>query len=280
MRKRKRLSPAQRRELEEQAASLRACVGSCFICNGTQLLCGRCGDAHTACRCGGAEEGDLMECPDCAPPEFKLAVDVVEKAIKIKAKRWPSNCFAISTAIVDAGLVPRGELRYGAYLGPIHSECPLRGGPIARHGWIEVPDGDREGSGYVVDATRWVFEHKVPYIAVIGANSREFEQYDVGAARTEAVLHQRPAEPPDETTFTGIWAEVVRVRWPKETHDLLQKHFGRASGLKYKQVHWLAHQPPAVLGSLARPVYATIRKAGHAGLIPIDYQQLVFKDQY
>jgi hypothetical protein len=272
-----------RAEVEEPTiASFARMINGCLTCNGTKLLCGRCGNAENACRCGGAEEGDLMDCPDCKPPDFKLAVVQCERAIKLKAQEWPLRCFEISMMIAQAGLVPRGELRYGVYRGPVASKSPFYRRPISRHGWIEVPDKDRVGDGYVVDATRWVFTCEEPRIAVIGANSREFEQYDIGAEATNNELQpdQGPPQDADLLVRDGDMAQITTIRWPRVTHKFLDKHFGRHADLLLGQVWWLAHRSPTVLGSLAEPIYQTVIDAKLGGLVPIDYRQVVFKDRY
>ena len=38
---------------------------SCFYCNSTGHLCGRCGEAENACQCGGIEDCDIVDCPEC-----------------------------------------------------------------------------------------------------------------------------------------------------------------------------------------------------------------------
>lgn len=268
---------------EAELSEFRNMIRGCITCNGTGNLCAVCANASNACRCGDnifGEAVEKMECLDCKEPDFELSVEVAATAISTPVDKWPSNCFAISQAIKEAGLVPGGELRYGAYLGPVHEKSVFAGKPVVRHGWIEVPDAGRDYSGYVVDPTRWVFTNTRPEIAVIGANSREFEQYDIGsevATGRGAIPAPRDA---DLIGRVGDRARVTQVTWPRCSHEFLKRHFGRTKSLLTGQIHWLAQRSPKQLGSITKPVYETLIKAGFKARIPIDYRHVVFKDEY
>ncbi|AGA26386.1 hypothetical protein [Singulisphaera acidiphila] len=85
---------------------------------------------------------------------FKLPAtdqaDTLAAAIGFPTKPWPRNCFAVSSMICHAGVIPGAVVRSGHFDGKVSEDAgkygltPLR--PIQRRGWIERAD-DIEGHG-------------------------------------------------------------------------------------------------------------------------------------
>lgn len=266
-------------DLAVGAAYLRSL--GCLRCNGTEQLCGQCADASNACRCGGADNGDLMDCSDCTV-DFRLSIIRCEREIKILAKDWSMRCAEIANAVLLAGLVPGGENRYGSYLGQIHEMSPFhkRAG-CPRHGWLEVPLKEGYHPAYIVDPTRWVFEHTDPYIAVIPQSDRRWREYDIGGAVfKKAILGERPKPTVASLRGKQPGGKPITVKWPKSVHRLLDEHFGCHDKLLWGQLFWLANLPLTALGDDAEAFYRAMDAAKLGQLIPIDYRQVVLKGVY
>lgn len=88
------------------------------------------------------------------------ALSDVETAIGIQALNWRGRCYEIACKIVKTGLVD-GTALYGHYAGYIDPKSYFgkrHCNPFVQHGWIMLSDG------YVLDPTRWTFEHGSPYL--------------------------------------------------------------------------------------------------------------------
>jgi hypothetical protein len=99
----------------------------------------------------------------------RLTIAEVERAIGLKTSEWHGNCYSIACSILRAGLV-EGRPAYGHYLGPVASTgywASRRGSKFQRHGWIVLNDGR------ILDPTRWSFEDKKPYLAIVEENGVE-----------------------------------------------------------------------------------------------------------
>jgi len=184
------------------------------------------------------------------------------KAIGIPTDEWPSNCYAISKAILEAGLV-KGKLRYGMYYGPIAEGTIFHGRPFARHGWIERPKGG------IIDPTRWVFEGVDPYIFKCGRKDDRVDDYDVGASYMRAVNRTEPPENSGED-YVG-----ERIVFSEDAQPMVEGIFGTLD-LCRQQLFWLANTPPRELEPVAAPVYQAFIDAGHDAWIPFDFRKLVF----
>ena len=97
-----------------------------------------------------------LEAEERAETSFAMSAAQVAEAISAPVAAWPGNCFAIATAMVDAGLCPPGSVAvYGHWTGPVHPRSMFysrSGAGFCNHGWVLKPDGT------VIDPTRFVFE--------------------------------------------------------------------------------------------------------------------------
>lgn len=191
---------------------------------------------------------------------MKLTVPEVEEAIGVKARQWAGECYAVSMMILNSGLV-NGLDRYGHWLGPVRKGTMFYGRPIVQHGWIEV---EEDGKTLIVDATRWVFERRKPYI-FIGEDVDGF--YDIGGSKLRTALWGEPPELNEND------ADITH-RVPEEVAELMTDLLGHHH-LTVNGVNWIANQHPKVFGSMAKQVYAAIRILDMQALIPFDYQMLV-----
>lgn len=226
-------------------------------------------------------------------PVEKLTVADVEKAIGVPATRWEGNCYSIATKIVEAGLVG-GAAVYGHYTGPIsrHGYWKDRvNNSIVRHGWILLKDGR------ILDPTRWSFEAKDPYLALIEpglgvvcgcghvveehghgffspceacscpdfqAEPDPYDDYDEGGNRFyESNLKPCPAFDGSQRVVSlklkGGAAHLVKSLMP---HKELKISLGQA--------FWLANLPVGKLHPHAVTVYEAFKEAGYNSLVPID----------
>lgn len=185
---------------------------------------------------------------------------------------WPLNCYGVSKAIYDSGLLRPFEaelghaiLCYGVYSGPVAENSPFSGKAVCRHGWIEFE------SGVVIDPTRWVFTGTEPSIAVT-----DIDNYDLAARRLRAaVFGDRPAPTVGDGEATLPW-DVN----DDEITEAVNEMFGAASRLAERQISkpqiiWLANLPLDILGDHAKAIYSFIGRAGFPGAIPIDNRHYV-----
>ena len=198
-----------------------------------------------------------------AMPSAAVAAD----AIGLPTDRWPMNCHAVATAVVEAGLMApleaeHGPARvcYGVFDGAISARSPFAGRRVARHGWIEFP------SGLVVDPTRWVFDGVGP---ALWAGSSE--DYDLGAARLRRAVGGRPPPPFDLRgkvhRITGNDPAIAAA-----VGALLRDapRIARDRTLGAAQAFWLANLPPEAMGAEAPDIHHELERMGLGALIPVD----------
>lgn len=168
---------------------------------------------------------------------------------------WPGNCFAIATAIVEAGII-HGRAVYGNYYGPIVPASMFYGKPVVRHGWIAL------NSRVVVDPTRWVFEDKVPYIYAGPAN----DDYDEGAQRLRR-LFRTPPPKFDE----NVKPELVHAI-PEELQAIFATWLDQPACIRVSinQLFWLANSPLNALGEHAKATYEFLTERDLAVFVPTD----------
>ena len=209
-------------------------------------------------------------------PRQLFNAEWVAKQIKIPVKKWPSNCYAIASAILQAGLLPEGRLCYGHYFGEISADSifasPNHVAP--RHGWIGLPHG------WVYDPPRWVFTATPPKPALVAAwaaiGGWLVTDYDLGGERFMQI-YGRKAPPTDEeiAKLDKASQQPFNVRFPRQLHGLLRCLFNRTTDLQIAHVHYLATRGPHFLGKLAKPLYQFLVNNGQAALIPIDFRNEV-----
>lgn len=188
------------------------------------------------------------------------------------SEEWPTNCFAIATAIYEAGLVAeleniygRARVAYGCFTGHVSKDSVFSQG-VARHGWIEFDDG------LVLDPTRWVFSASEPKIRVF-----TIEDYDLAASRLrQSVFGQRPSP--------AYSLEEKIYRWdvndPEVTnlvHELLrdQSHIKADSTISLHQTRWLGGLPLGMFGPHAAAVYAWFQRQNLQAMVPLDNRRFV-----
>ena len=173
--------------------------------------------------------------------------------------------------MVAVGLV-KGTAVYGHWVGDVHHDSPFfagSGAGFVQHGWIVVD----KPSGVICDPTRWVFEHKEPYI-YWGPNNGE---YDEGGNKFRmSQLGPPPTYNPDEQRF-NITKQVMGTKtwnWVEKylRIDFVEQPIGE---LTLSQLWYLAHTSPEKLGEHAGPVFDALVMLKREALIPIDNKRLV-----
>ena len=193
----------------------------------------------------------------------------VSEAIGIPVEKWPSNCYAISCAVVNSGILDNlrevyGEPRptYGVYSGNISAESLFAGRRIARHGWIEFT------SGVVVDPTAWVFTATEPELSV--ANT---DDYDMGGNLLKSRLLERkvPARNPDGpfTRWHGNNPDVVET----VANLLKDTEFSTALTATKEQYFYLANLAPEAIGEYTPEIYRALDRMGMGAFIPVDNRE-------
>lgn len=215
-----------------------------------ECVIGGCG-----CQCFEAFHGDISVGEDSP---FPMSACEVAQAIEIDVMTgWPSNCFAIATAMVEAELV-QGKATYGLWLGPVAEASMFYGKQIVRHGWVTL------GDGTIVDPTRWVFEDVLPYIYQ-GENGG---LYDMGATSIKRISPP-PTRTADEAKFhyePAILRDAVQF-----LADLLGLEAGDTSYTR-AELFWLLNLPYTSLQQHAENIYRAAIAAGDGVLVPIDYR--------
>jgi hypothetical protein len=208
--------------------------------------------------------------------------------IGVPADEWTAKCHAISSLIVQAGIV-EGNVRRGWFIGETKPGAYFHGRP-AQHSWIGMPDGR------VCDPTRHAFVGGEPELW-IGSD----EEYDVGGMKTQG----RGGEPPsifdDEgeqielnVSSVGYFGDLLGI--PSEFRsdgtegDEGDDEDDAPAGdgwlmISFGVAHYLANLPvfdregPGILSSFfAAEAYEALEAAGHRALIPIDRWEFVIEE--
>lgn len=165
----------------------------------------------------------------------------IEFLINLSVEDWKGNCYAVAQACLTTGVV-KGKAEYGIWEGPIAEGSYFENYPIARHGWVRLPDGR------IWDPTRWVFENVEPYIYV-GPD----DYYDFGASR--------------------LRKSVASYEYISESEliDFLDSPEDFADEIMV--LRRLANTPPSEHPYLIAEAYEKLIAMGHGALIPIDYRE-------
>lgn len=232
----------------------------------------------------------------------ELTIADVEKAIGIPAGEWHGRCYEIATAIVKNKLV-KGRAVYGHYTGHVAYTGfwkDKRGQPFQRHGWIVLKD-ER-----ILDPTRWSFEDKKPYIALIEeeafgwcavcghiedehAIGRFFANCSVDNCECGDFVRRKDIYEDYDGGANEFREDNLKPlpAYDAKAKKVNLKFTGRADkafvlGLLNNppdftdpQVFWLANLPLNRFGTHAKAVYMSIEKAGRAGWIPIDNKRII-----
>ena len=190
-----------------------------------------------------------------------MRVRDVEKAIGIPSEKWKGNCYAIASAIVEAGLI-EGDAVYGLYLGDVDDGSPLAyRGAVQRHGWVLCKDGT------ILDPTRWVFENAKPYIY----HGPQTGEYDEGAQSLRMMMGRNRPFPEYDPE------KAVVFDAPKPALDHLEEIVGETiDAWSMDRIHWVATLPYQLLKPHVADIYAAVLKtaAWAKALIPIDHQTM------
>ena len=162
---------------------------------------------------------------------------------------WPSHCYEVAIEILLKGLI-EGRPEYGIWHGPIHPDSLFAGRPLARHGWIRLPNGE------IADPTRWVFENVDPYLFV-GPDPDNF--YDLGAAR---LRNDPQASETEVMEFLDAMRPTIEGGQGADIADFDED-----------LIHRLAHTPPSAYPFFMAEVYDTLADWGKGVLVPIDFQE-------
>ncbi len=174
---------------------------------------------------------------------------------------WIGKCYAISCAIVEAGLV-EGRAVYGHWDGDVSPDCEVFSPSriFQRHGWIVLNDGR------VLDPTRWVFEAVDPYLWIGEAG----EEYDRGGDRWRA---EQEIPPP---AFPNIIFEKMHrdsgldEKLPEDAQEFVGSLLGGPPHITLEQAMWLANRPLSGLGPFAKEIFEGLVASDHGAFIPID----------
>jgi hypothetical protein len=194
----------------------------------------------------------------------KTNLHKIAKIIGMEVKSWPGNCFAVSSKIVEHGIV-NGEAKYGHWLGKVNPDCEIFDStfPFQRHGWIVGEDG------FIYDYTRWVFECKKPYVW-IGENDTTYDnegRYDIWELTTEKIINPLPKFNSKEATI--LLSEIIDLK----TKDFLENILNLPLKISLRQIVWLANIPLHFLGKNANVIYKFLIDKGYSAFIPLDYKR-------
>ena len=230
-------------------------------------------------------------------------IEECEAALGEPAQSWAGRCFEIASRLVEAKLV-EGRAVYGLWRGDIHPESIFARRSYTHHGWIVVHD-HRRNEERVVDPTRWVFEHRRPYLYtgplpcdcacgdfsddgivcvacdhVIEEHSTRFLQeclvgseYDEGGQRWLAEnAKPRPERNREEEKHVLEMAPEQQQAFAR----LLERPEGEPLRISFAEAMWLANTSIYILGEQqAKALYAALDQAKLGACVPYDARQMM-----
>lgn len=180
-------------------------------------------------------------------------LDSVCDKMNFPVSQWAGQCYAVSVALLDFGII-KGYARYGSYTGYIDPESMFYGDchndGVSRHGWIELEDGT------IVDPTRWVFEHKDPYIYV-GKN--DCYEPDPATCYDEYRQHEKPpAYKESSKNITMSLSDGAR----EMMHRVLRE---KREGVSFTpdQLMWCCKANPLEYGVYRGEIYHALKAVGY-----------------
>lgn len=195
--------------------------------------------------------------------------DVIGNFIGKPPEQWKGNCYCVASKMVQEDvLMTECRAIYGHYLGPISSKSYFKfrkGMPFVHHGWIELPNGD------IIDPTRWVFEAKEPYIALIDRGDDVAEEYDEGGNKwREAFQTPPPKYRKGDKQFPFTLNKFDKLDGRTYVLSLFGDKRMNVKEICLDQIFWLANLSLNVLGIYAESVYNYLVGMGVSAFIPID----------
>jgi len=207
---------------------------------------------------------------------LKSKVQFYEDCLGMPAASWAFNCHLVATRAIENGCLD-ARAQYGFYTGHVSDKCEVavwkrqyaQKVPI-RHGWAVSEDG------VITDLTRWVFEGKAPYIAVIYPTDKEYGEYDQGMAK----FKERLAKPcPARDDPRPNLSRPAAAFQPGELEPWIMEMTGDAQGHPFTmgQIIWLANLGPQHLGERGRDLYRALEAAGLRAFVPTDFWDEVMR---
>jgi hypothetical protein len=184
----------------------------------------------------------------------------VAEAIGMPVESWKGNCFAVSVATLESGVLDEFQEKhgslfpaYGLYDGPLASG--RRG--MNRHGWLESVEG------HVVDPTRWVFTNEYPHLW-----AGPLEDYDLAGMRLRSVYRPESAPKPEgQEIALGINDPNALRAFDRVLGDSDVTRTGRITP---NRLHFLLNSPLEKLGTDAAMFISTADRLNRGVLVPID----------
>lgn len=181
----------------------------------------------------------------------------IAEIIQLSVSKWPGNCCLVSSLILEHQIV-EGELCYGFWHGRISPKSIFKRRPFTHHAWIERKDE-------IIDATRWVFEHRKPYI-FIGKNQGE---YDFGGNKLRMMM-MSPCPP-----FSPCEKQFDLSRLSESAKLVIWSMVAKSNVLSFGQMIWLANCPLQMLGDAVEEIYQWMIDEKAGALIPIDNRRRI-----
>jgi len=209
-----------------------------------------------------------------APPLPPLAlppVDELAEAIRWPASKWAGNCHGVACKLVERGILS-GIVTRGLWIGPIHPESYFAGRPLAGHTWIRVRRPETTAV-WVVDPTRFAFEAPGPPRVWQGYERRD--EYDRGGDQVRRAF--RPPRPDYDARAQRPRRQPRFGNVDPEVREIL----GMPPLAPYTMpgIFYLANLSLDELGSLARPAFAALVKAGLGAAIPVDNREAILGEE-
>ena len=211
----------------------------------------------------------------------ELTVEAVERQYGYSTAEWEGQCSRVAAAVVD--LLGHASARrvYGHYYGPISHRSIIWGArrhlPFQHHGWVVL------GDGRVLDPTRWSFEAKEPYIALLENTG----DYDEGGERVRAFMVMPwpeygasdvgELEPEPAERLLNVKLSNVEVLVLKSLGAKIDRTADGASLLSPIQLGWIACLPRVWLGEHCKSIYRVLIDLGFKALIPLDNYNYIFR---
>jgi hypothetical protein len=193
-----------------------------------------------------------------------MDIQIIEQAIGLKTEDWKGECYFVSCLILNANLI-KGRAVHGSYFGTIAKASMFysKNLNMARHGWIETPDGK------IIDPTRWVFEDVEPYIYETTINDPDYDK--ASSKLRKALMQPQPEYNPDVKQLAipdGKSGSAIR--------SVLCIPLNRKT-ISVDEAFWMANLTLDSLNFQAEHVYNALIEWGFKAFIPADHQVEVFE---
>jgi hypothetical protein len=189
-------------------------------------------------------------------------IEKVSKEIDWNVDKWVANCYAVSSAIVDAGLI-QGKAVFGKYHGFINENSFFKKSTFTNHGWILTKDGK------IIDPTRWVFENTNPYIYICDSDNND---YDQGSNVIKNILSSLQNVPVFDDSLRVITID----------NEEIEHYFSELLGkekiphkISINQILSIASSSVNTLGCAAKPIFTWLNEKGLSAFVPIDNFEMI-----